>query len=193
MHQNLEQRQKDTKNYEHPCPKTKAKNRHKDNKIFLFNSSAKCRAGGHFKWKPDLSLTDQQIAVDNKASHFQALFQDVNYQNPPLTGDVEMANKVWNIWKSTPFDCWQCQLNFTPWCAIAGCGVSFKDHLQAKDPLLASLYWFHVYYTTRRILEELRITLPGDESHYLYQKDYDANIPWRELTLKTLKALNTLE
>ena len=46
------------------------------------------------------NLTDQKIAVDNKASHFQALFQDVfaYYQNPPLTGDVEMANKALNIW-----------------------------------------------------------------------------------------------
>ena len=143
----------------------------------MFNSSAKYRAGGHFRWKPDLSLTNQQIAVDNKASHFQAKFQDVfaDYQNPPLVGDAEMANKAWNSWKSTPFDWWQCQLIFTLWCATAGCGVLFEDHLQAKDPLLASLYWFHVYYTTiLRILEELRITLPGGESHCWYQNNYDA-------------------
>ena len=147
-----------------------------DTNTVLFNSSAKYRAGGHFKWKPHLNLTDQQIAVDKKASHFQALFQDVfaDYQNPPLTGDVEMANKAWNIWKNTPFDWWQCQLNLTLWCATAGGGVSFEDHLQAKDPLLASPYWFHGYYTTRRILEELRITLPGDKSHSWYQNDYDA-------------------
>ena len=77
-----------------------------------------------------------------------------------------MANKAWNIWKSTPFDWWQCQLNFTLWCATAGCGVSFEDHLHA------SLYWFHVYYTTRRLLEELHISLPGDESHSWYQNSY---------------------
>ena len=150
------------------------KHGHQD--IFLFNSSAKYRAGGQFKWKPDLSLIDQQIAVDNKASHFQALFQDVfaDYQNPPLTGDVEMANKAWNIWKSTPFDWWQCQLNFTLCRATAGCSVSLRTTSMLKDPLLASLYWFHVYYTARRILEELRITLPGDESHSWYQNDYDA-------------------
>ena len=75
-----------------------------------------------------------------------------------------MANKDWNIWKSTPFDLWHCQLNFTLWCATAECGVAFEDQLQAKDSFLASLYWFHFYCTTRRILEELRITLPGDES-----------------------------
>ena len=60
------------------------------------------------------------------------------------------------------------------WFATAGCGVSFEDHRQAKDPFLASVYWFHVYYTTRRILEELHITVPGDKSHSWYQNDYDA-------------------
>ena len=103
-----------------------------------FCSIARQISGGYFKWKPDHSLTDQQIAVDDKGSHIQALFQDVfaDYQNPPLTGDVKMANKAWNIWKSTSLDRWQCQLNFTLWCATAGCGVSFEDHLQAEDPSL---------------------------------------------------------
>ena len=72
-----------------------------DTKTFMFNSSAKYQAGGHFKWKTDFSLTNQQLAVDNKASHFQAKFQD-DYQNPPLTGDVEMANKAWNTGKAFP-------------------------------------------------------------------------------------------
>ena len=49
-----------------------------------------------------------------------------------------------------PFSWWQCLLNFALWCAAAGCGASFEDHLQAdKHPLLASLYRFH--YTTRRL------------------------------------------
>ena len=143
---------------------------------FLFNNSAKYRAGGHFRWKSELSLTDQHIAIDNKGSRFKALFQDVfaDYQNPPLTGDVTVANKAWRIWTSTPFDWWQCQLNVTVWCVTAGCGVSFEDHLQANDLLLVSLYLFHVYYTTRRLLEEMHITFPGDKSHSWYQNDYDA-------------------
>ena len=58
-----------------------------------------------------------------------------------------MVTKAWNIWKSTPFDWWQSQLNFTLWRATAGCGVSFEGNFQAKDSLLASLYWFDVYYT----------------------------------------------
>ncbi|MCU7813513.1 MAG: hypothetical protein KZQ77_20100 [Candidatus Thiodiazotropha sp. (ex Notomyrtea botanica)] len=147
-----------------------------DTKAFMFNSSAKYRAGGHFKEKQDLSLTNQQIMVDNKGSHFQAQFPDIfaDYQNPPLTGDVAMANKAWHIWTNTPFSWYQCQLNFAIWCSTAGCGVSFEDHVAAKDPLIASLYRFHVYYTTRRLLKELRVALPGDDSYSWYENTYDS-------------------
>ena len=112
-----------------------------DTKAFLFNSQAKYRTGGHFKEKADiLSLANQEIMVDDKGSHFKAMFPDIfaDYQNPPLTGDVAMANKAWQIRQNTPFSWWQCQLNFALWCASAGCGVSFEDHLQAEKPLLAA-------------------------------------------------------
>ena len=133
---------------------------------------AKYRAGGHFKEKAGpLSLANQEITVD-KWSHFKAMFPDIfaDYQNPPLTGDVAMANKAWQIWQNTPFSWWQYQLNFALWCASVGCGVLFEDHFQAeKHPLLASLYSFHVYHTTRRLLEELRVALPGDKSYSWYE------------------------
>ena len=85
-----------------------------------------------------------------------------------------MTNKARQIWKDAPFSWWQCQLNFALWCASAGCGVSFEDHLQAEKPLLASLYRFHVYHTTRRLLEELRVALPGDKSYSWYENAYDS-------------------
>ena len=114
--------------------------------------------------------------VDDEGGDFQASFPDIfaQYQNSPLTGDIAMANKAWNSWKTTPFNWWQCHLNFAVWCATAGCGVSVEDHLQATDPLLASLYRFHVYFTTRRILEELRVALPGEKSHSWYLNTFDA-------------------
>ena len=90
---------------------------------------------------------------------FPDIFDDC--QNPPLTGDVAVANKAWQIWQNTPFSWWQCQLNFALCFASAGCGVSFEDNLQAEKPLLASLYRFHVYHTTRRQQEELRVAIQG--------------------------------
>ena len=73
-------------------------------KAFLFNSQAKYRTGGHFKEKADIlvspSLANQKIMVDDPESHFKAMFPDIfaDYQNPPLTGDVVMVNKAWQIW-----------------------------------------------------------------------------------------------
>ena len=55
---------------------------------------------------------------------------------------------------------WQNQLNFAVWCATAGCGVSAEDHLSASDGFLKSFYRFHVYYQTRRILKEIKASLP---------------------------------
>ena len=127
---------------------------------FLFNSQAKYRTDGHLKEKAGpLSLANQEIMVDDKRSQLKAMFPDifVDYQNPPFTGDVAMANKAWQIWQNTPFSWWQCQLYFALWCTSAGFGISFEDHFQAEKPLLASLYRFHVYHMTRRLLEELHV------------------------------------
>ena len=130
-----------------------------DKKAFSFSSQAKYRAGGHFKEKSNilisLSLAKQEMMVDDWGDHLKAMFPDsfAGYQNPPLTGDVAVANRAWQIWQNTPFSWWQCQFNFALWCASAGCGVSFENHPQAEKPFLASLYRFHVYLTTRRLLD----------------------------------------
>ena len=114
--------------------------------------------------------------VHSHGNHFKAMFPDIfaDYQNPPLTGEVAMANKAWQIWQNTPFSWWQCQLNYALWCASAGCGVSFEDHLKAEKPLLASLYRFQLYHTARRLLEELRGALEGDKSYSWYENAYDS-------------------
>ena len=58
---------------------------------------------------------------------------------------------------------WQQQLNFAVWCATTGCGVSREllfgtqsngSTLQLSEQL-RTLYQFHVYYTTRKILYEM--------------------------------------
>ena len=147
-----------------------------DIKAFSFNSQAKYRTGGHFKEKTVLSLASQETKVDSHGNYFKAMFPDIfaDYQNPPLTVDVAMANKACQRWQNTHFSWWQCQLYFALCCASAGCGVSFEDHLQVEKPLFASLYRFHVYHTTRRLLEELRVALPGDKSYSWYENAYDS-------------------
>ena len=43
--------------------------------------------------------------------------------------------------------------------ASSACGVSV-EHLNAKEPMIRSIYRFHVYYNTKRILKILEIPLP---------------------------------
>ena len=62
---------------------------------------------------------------------------------------------------------WQSQLNFTVFCASSACGVSV-EHLNAKEPMIRSIYRFHVYYHIRRILKILEIPLPYENSFNLY-------------------------
>ena len=74
-------------------------------KAFAFNSQARYRADGHFKEKTGpLCLTNQQIMVDDKGNHFQALFSDIiaGYQNPPLTADVAMVIRFGKSEKAHP-------------------------------------------------------------------------------------------
>ena len=56
---------------------------------------------------------------------------------------------------------YQNQLNFAVWCASTGCGVSIRDHLNSANKLASSFFRFHIYYQTRKILEELSCTIPG--------------------------------
>ena len=56
------------------------------------------------------------------------------------------------------------QFNFTVFCASSACGVSVK-HMNAKEPMIRSIYRFHVYYHIRKILKILEIPLPYEMSH----------------------------
>lgn len=49
------------------------------------------------------------------------------------------------------------QLSFALWCAIAGCGVSIQLQ-EEKDfsPQVRALFRFHIYFTVRRLLFELK-------------------------------------
>ena len=57
------------------------------------------------------------------------------------------------------FHCWPQQLNFAVWCATSGCGVSLNENY---PKLIQQFMQFHVYFTIRRILWELKIPLPDE-------------------------------
>ena len=57
-------------------------------------------------------------------------------------------------------------------CASSACGVSV-EHLNAKEPMIRSIYRFHVYYHIRRILKILEIPLPYENSFNQYNNSYN--------------------
>ena len=57
-------------------------------------------------------------------------------------------------------------------CASSACGVSV-EHPNAKEPMIRSIYRFHVYYHIRRILKILEIPLPYENSFNQYNDLYN--------------------
>ena len=53
----------------------------------------------------------------------------------------------------------------------SACGVSV-EHINAKEPMIRSVYRFHVYYQIRRILNRLKIPLPYENSFNKYNNLY---------------------
>ena len=65
-----------------------------DTKAFSFNIQAKYRAGGHFKEKAwPLSLNNQEIMVDDKGSHFKAMFSRTS--SPTIKAFRSMETLQW--------------------------------------------------------------------------------------------------
>ena len=63
-------------------------------------------------------------------------------------------------------------MNFAVFCASSACGVSI-EHLNAKEPMIRSIYRFHVYYHIRRILKILEIPLPYENSFNQFNNPYN--------------------
>ena len=101
---------------------------------------------------------------------FQVKFPNV-FTNYPL-GAVRVEDQRFKDWDHNKFTIWQSQLNFVVFCASSACGVSV-EHLNAKEPMIRSIYRFHVYYHIRRILKILEIPLPYENSFNQYNNPYN--------------------
>ena len=101
---------------------------------------------------------------------FQVKFPNVftNY----LLGAVRVEDQKFKDWGHYKFTIWQSQLNFVVFCASSACGVSV-EHLNTKEPMIRSIYRFHVYYHIRRILKILEIPLPYENSFNQYNNTYN--------------------
>ena len=107
---------------------------------------------------------------DGHSDSFQVKFPNV-FTNYPL-GAVRVEDQRFKDWDHYKFTIWQSQLNFAVFCASSACGVSV-EHLNAKEPMIRSIYRFHVYYHIRRILKILEIPLPYENSFNQYNNPYN--------------------
>ena len=85
---------------------------------------------------------------------------------------MRVEDQRFKDWDHFKFTLWQTQLNFAVFCASSACGVSV-EHMNAKKPMIRSIYRFHVYYHIRRILKILEIPLPYENSFNQYNNPYN--------------------
>ena len=85
---------------------------------------------------------------------------------------MRVEDQRFKDWDHYKFTIWQSQLNFMVFCASSACGVSV-EHLNAKEPMIRSIYRFHVYYHIRRILKILEIPPPYENSFNQYNNPYN--------------------
>ena len=144
-------------------------------RIYKYNSDAsyKPNGGTYLQLITAKDLYIQNITVaehDGHSDSFQVKFPNV-FTNYPL-GAVRVEDQKFKDWDHYKFTIWQSQLNFAVFCASSACGVSV-EHLNAKQPMIRSIYRFHVYYHIRRILKILEIPLPYENSFNQYSNPYN--------------------
>ena len=145
-------------------------------RIYKYKSDASYKPNGGIYLQlitaKDLYIQNITVAEHNSghSDSFQVKFPNV-FTNYPL-GAVRVEDQRFKDWDHYKFTIWQSQLNFVVFCASSACGVSV-EHLNAKEPMIRSIYRFHVYYHIRRILKILEIPLPYENSFNQYNNLYN--------------------
>ena len=135
------------------------------------------------------ALVEQEIYV-TPSEKFKIKFRDI-FTDTVITHRSSHESRRWLAGPN--FEYWPQTLNFAFFCATTGCGVSrriiFEDKMRdgkndltdselKLPPQVRSFFWFHVYFTVRRILFELggpqnSLPLPGDTAFSQTENKYD--------------------
>ena len=135
------------------------------------------------------NLVQQEIYV-TPSDKFKIKFRDI-FTDTVITHKSSHESRRWLAGPN--FEYWPQTLNFAFFCATTGSGVSrrilFEDKMRdGKNdltdselkipPQVRSFFWFHVYFTVRRILFELggpqnSLPLPGDTAFSQTENKYD--------------------
>ena len=135
------------------------------------------------------ALVQQEIYV-TPSDKFKIKFRDI-FSDTVICHRSSHESRRWLAGPN--FEYYLQQLNFAFFCATTGCGVSrrilFEDKMRdgkndltdselILPPQVRSFFWFHVYFTVRRILFELggvqnSLPLPGDSAFSQTENKYD--------------------
>ena len=135
------------------------------------------------------ALVQQEIYV-TPSEKFKIKFRDI-FTDTVITHRSSHESRRWLAGPN--FGYWPQTLNFAFFAATTGCGVSrrilFEDKMRdgkndltdselKLPPQVRSFFWFHVYFTVRRILFELggvqnSLPLPGDPAFNQTENKYD--------------------
>ena len=135
------------------------------------------------------NLVQQEIYV-TPSEKFKIKFRDI-FTDTVITHRSSHESRRWLAGPN--FEYWPQTLNFAFFIATTGCGVSRKILFEDKmrdgkndltdselkiPPQVRSFFWFHVYFTVRRILFELggpqnSLPLPGDTAFSQTENKYD--------------------
>ena len=135
------------------------------------------------------ALVQQEIYV-TPSDKFKINFRDI-FTDTVITHRSSHESRRWLAGPN--FEYWPQTLNFAFFIATTGCGVSRRILIEDKmrdgkndltdselklPPQVRSFFWFHVYFTVRRILFELggpqnSLPLPGDTAFSQTENKYD--------------------
>ena len=124
--------------------------------------------GKHLQRLKSRDLIEPLIAVNAAGLSFKTKYPAVftNYV-------IKYApQKVMDLWFSDPLQLYANVVNFAVHCATSGLGICLED-IRNKQPLIASVVRFHVYYHIRRILYELKVKLPFEKGFDAHKTEYD--------------------
>ena len=143
-------------------------------RIYKYNPNASYKPNGgtypQLITAKDLYIQNITVAEhDGHSDSFQVKFLNVFAHYPKDA--VRVEDQKFKDWDHYKFNLWKSQLNSPVFGASSACGVSV-EHLNTKEPMIRSVYRFHVYYQIRRILNRLKIPLPYENSFKKYNNSY---------------------
>ena len=148
-------------------------------RIYKYNSDASYKPNGRTYLQiisaKDLYIQNITVAEnDGHSDSFHVKFPNIftNYR----LGAVRVEDQKFKDFDHYKFTLWQLQLNYLVFCASSACGVSV-EHLNTKEPMIRSIYRFHVYYHIRRSnIKILEIPLPYENSFNQYNNPYSNDL-----------------